>query len=64
MNEELKKEIEKLRQELKDFYLVRNPLLKKMKKENWIVNVHNKAMICWAGIHTLELLEKKIKEKK
>ncbi len=58
---EIKEKIKELKKELASFYIIRNPLLKKMRKDNWIVHVNNKAMICWAGIHTLDLLTDKLK---
>lgn len=51
------KTLKDLKENFNDFYIKRNLLLQKMRKEDWIVNVHNKAMISWAGLHTLEMIK-------
>jgi hypothetical protein len=46
-------EIEKLvfNMKIKD-----NPVLKRMKKEDWIVGIHDKARLCWANKYTLDIV--------
>lgn len=64
MDKQIRDKIYELRQELKNCKITKSPLLKRMKKDNWTVDVNNKGLISWAGIHTLELLEEKFRREK
>jgi len=56
--------IDELMEALSEFKITKNPLLNKMKIDNWIVTINNRAFICWAGLHTLDLLKARIEGEK
>ena len=55
-NNEIRHFLDELEEMVFTFKIKGNPLLRKMSKEDWIVNVNNKAMLCWASKYTIDFI--------
>lgn len=53
---EIRRTLDKIERMVFNMKITKNPVLRRMKKEDWIVTVNNKASFCWACKYTTDII--------
>ena len=53
---EIRRVLDQIEKLVFSFKIRDNPVLERLKKEDWVVNIHNKALLSWANKYTLDIV--------